>query len=66
LEAGHVLAGEVPVGQATAEELLVGEVLVDATPTDLVSGQPGLAYLRAALAAGMHGVALSTPTSWAA
>lgn len=59
LEPGGVLAGETPVGQAAVGELLVGQVLVDATPTDLASGQPGLAYLRAALAAGMHGVALS-------
>lgn len=49
----------VPPCEALASDAAVGDVLVDATPTDLASGQPGLTYLRAALQAGMHGVALS-------
>lgn len=50
------LLGDLPGDLSWA---VAGDVLVDATPTDLTSGQPGLAYLRAALGAGMHGVALS-------
>lgn len=34
-------------------------VLVDATPTDLHTGEPGLSLLAAALERGMHGVALA-------
>lgn len=50
---GH--AGAEPV--ADLEEALKrpgGDVLVEMTPTDLCTGEPGLSHLRAALEAGLH------------
>lgn len=57
--AGFPAREVVGVPREVLASAVVGDVLVDATPTDLASGQPGLAYLRAALGAGMRGVALS-------
>ncbi|MDI6824753.1 MAG: homoserine dehydrogenase [Bacillota bacterium] len=57
--AGFPAPEVVGVPREVLASAVAGDVLVDATPTDLASGQPGLAYLRAALGAGMHGVALS-------
>ncbi|GIP38752.1 homoserine dehydrogenase [Paenibacillus sp. J31TS4] len=52
-----------------SEAPLAGDVLIEATPTDLETGEPGLSYFREAMKAGMDIVAISKGalvTAWAA
>ena len=50
---GH--PGAVPVGDlAEVLERAAADVLIEVTPTDLESGEPGLGHIRAALDAGLH------------
>jgi homoserine dehydrogenase len=56
LQAGSLrgLPGQSSLGVLDIIERGAADVLVEASPTDLVSGEPATSYIRAAIAGGMH------------
>jgi homoserine dehydrogenase len=58
LRTGHLrdLPGQTSLGVLDLIERRVADVLVEASPTDLASGEPATSYIRAAITCGMHAV----------
>ena len=58
LRTGHLreLPGQTGLGVLDLIERRAADVLVEASPTDLATGEPATSYIRAAIASGIHAV----------